>query len=50
MFELSQKLIVDIGKGDIRYFGEETDKLNEDIDEVFVNIIDASIVFLMLKT
>ena len=35
MFELSQKLIVDIGKGDIRYFGEETDKLNEDIDEVF---------------
>ena len=34
MFELSQKLIVDIGKGDIRYFGEET-MLNEDIDEVF---------------
>ena len=35
MFELSQKLIVDVGKRDIRLFGEETDRLNEDIDKVF---------------
>ena len=35
MFELSQKLIVDIGKRDIRLFGEETDRLQEDIDKVF---------------
>jgi superfamily I DNA/RNA helicase len=35
MFELSQKLIVDVGKRDIRLFGEETDRLQEDIDKVF---------------
>ena len=35
MFELSQKLIVDIGHRDIRLFGEETDRLQEDIDKVF---------------
>lgn len=35
MFELSQKLIVEVGKRDIRLFGEETDRLQEDIDKVF---------------
>ena len=35
MFELSQKLIVDVGKRDIRLFGEETDRLQEDVDKVF---------------
>ena len=35
MFELSQKLIINVGKRDIRLFGESTDRLNEDIDKVF---------------
>jgi len=35
MFELSQKLIVEVGNRDIRLFGEETDRLQEDIDKVF---------------
>ena len=35
MFELSQKLIINVGNRDIRLFGESTDRLNEDIDKVF---------------
>lgn len=35
MFELSQKLIVGVGQRDIRLFGEETDRLHENIDKVF---------------
>jgi superfamily I DNA/RNA helicase len=35
MFELNQKLIVEVGGRDIRLFGELTDRLNEDIDKVF---------------
>ena len=35
MFDLSQRLIVGVGNGDIRFFGELSDQLNEDIDKVF---------------
>ena len=35
MFDLSQRLIVGVGNGDIRFFGELSDRLNEDIDKVF---------------
>jgi hypothetical protein len=35
MFDLSQRMIVGVGNGDIRFFGELSDRLNEDIDKVF---------------
>ena len=35
MFELSQKLIEKVGLRDIRLFGEQTDRLQENIDKVF---------------
>ena len=33
MFDLSQRLIVGVGNGDIRFFGELSDRLNEDTDK-----------------